>query len=67
VYDAIKAGFNKLVFVIRPHFEQEFKESVSSKYASLVEVTMFIRKLIPRSRVLNRFRKRKAMGLDTLY
>jgi len=38
VYDAIKAGFNKLVFVIRPHFEQEFKESVSSKYATLVEV-----------------------------
>lgn len=38
VYDAIRAGFEKLVFVIRPHFEQEFKEKVSSKYASLVEV-----------------------------
>ncbi len=38
VYDAVKAGFNKLVFVIRPHFEEEFKEKVSSKYASLAEV-----------------------------
>jgi len=30
VYDAIKAGFDKLVFVIRPFFEQEFREKVSS-------------------------------------
>ena len=26
IYDAIKAGFGKLVFVIRKDFEQEFKE-----------------------------------------
>ena len=38
VYDAIQAGFDKLVFVIRPHFEEEFKSKVSSKYESLAEV-----------------------------
>jgi len=38
VYDAVQAGFNKLVFVIRPHFEEEFRQKVSSKYSKLAEV-----------------------------
>lgn len=32
IYDAIRAGFGKIVFVIRHDFEQEFKEKVISKY-----------------------------------
>lgn len=40
VYDAIQAGFNKLVFVIRPHFEEEFKAKVSDKFATKVEVVL---------------------------
>ena len=32
IYDAIKAGFGKLVFVIRKDFENDFKEKVLSKY-----------------------------------
>lgn len=32
IYDAIKAGFGKLVFVIRKDFEQEFRDKVLSKY-----------------------------------
>lgn len=32
IYDAIKAGFGKLVFVIRKDFEDDFKEKVLSKY-----------------------------------
>jgi hypothetical protein len=32
IYDAIKAGFGKLVFVIRKDFEQEFKDKIISKY-----------------------------------
>lgn len=32
VYDALKAGFGKIVFVIRKDFEQAFRESVLSKY-----------------------------------
>ena len=38
VYDAVRAGFNKIVFVISRHFEQEFKKLVSGKYESSVEV-----------------------------
>ena len=32
IYDAIKAGFGKIVFVIRKDFEQEFRDKVLSKY-----------------------------------
>ncbi|MBQ8225605.1 MAG: nucleotidyltransferase [Bacteroides sp.] len=32
IYDAINAGFGKLVFVIRKDFEQEFREKIISKY-----------------------------------
>lgn len=32
IYDAIRAGFGKIVFVIRKDFEQEFREKVLSKY-----------------------------------
>lgn len=39
-YDAIKAGFDKLVFVIRPHFQKEFEEKVSNKYKNLAEVVL---------------------------
>ena len=32
IFDAIRAGFGKLVFVIRKDFEQDFREKVLSKY-----------------------------------
>lgn len=38
VYDAIKAGFDKVVFVIRRDIEEEFKKIVGSRYSDRVEV-----------------------------
>lgn len=38
VYDAVKAGFGKVVFVIRKDFEQDFREKVASKYEHLIPV-----------------------------
>ena len=32
IYDAIKSGFGKVVFVIRKDFEDEFREKILSKY-----------------------------------
>lgn len=32
IYDALKAGFGKVVFVIRKDFEKDFREKVLSKY-----------------------------------
>lgn len=37
IYDAIGAGFGKLVFVIRHYFEDAFKEKIGSKFDGVVE------------------------------
>lgn len=38
VYDALSAGFGKIVFVIRHDFENEFREKVISKYEGHIPV-----------------------------
>ena len=38
IYDAIKAGFNKVVFIIRKEFENEFKSQITDKYENQIEV-----------------------------
>lgn len=38
IYDAIKSGFGKVVFVIRKDFEQDFRDKVLSKYEGHVPV-----------------------------
>jgi dTDP-glucose pyrophosphorylase len=38
VYDAIQAGFTKVVFIIRKDFEQEFKSGITNKYSGKIEV-----------------------------
>src|SRR3970040_2094389 len=37
VYDAMRAGFDKVAFVIRHYFEDAFKEKVSSKFDRFVQ------------------------------
>ncbi len=38
IYDAIKAGFGKVVFVIRRDIEEQFKQQIGSRYESMIEV-----------------------------
>ncbi len=38
VFDAMRAGFGRIVFVIRRDFEAVFRESVGAKYAGMIEV-----------------------------
>ncbi len=38
IYDALRAGFGKVVFVIRKDFEQDFREKILSKYEGHVPV-----------------------------
>ncbi|MDZ8117727.1 nucleotidyltransferase family protein [Pontiella agarivorans] len=38
IYDAIQAGFGKVVFVIRHDFEDEFKKQIGSKFTDKIEV-----------------------------
>lgn len=40
VYDAIRAGFGKIVFVIRKHFRADFEANVVSKYSDKIEVEL---------------------------
>ena len=45
VYDAIEAGFNKVVFIIRQEFENEFKERISEKYTGKIQVEFVFQEL----------------------
>jgi len=38
IYDAIRAGFGKVVFIIRRNIEKEFKEVFMGKFGNLIEV-----------------------------
>lgn len=38
VYDAIRAGFNKIVFVIKKEIEHDFKEAIGNKLSGQVKV-----------------------------
>ena len=38
IYDAIRAGFGKVVFIIRRSFEQDFREKILSKYEGRIPV-----------------------------
>jgi hypothetical protein len=38
VFDALRAGFGKVVFIIRPDFEHAFRENISSKFSDRIEV-----------------------------
>ena len=45
IYDAIKAGFGKIVFVIRKDFEQEFKDKILSKYEGHIPAELVFQSL----------------------
>ena len=45
IYDAIKAGFGKLVFVIRKDFEQDFRDKIISKYEGHIPCELVFQEL----------------------
>ena len=38
VYDALRAGFGKVVFIIRESFSKDFQEKITNKFADKIEV-----------------------------
>jgi NDP-sugar pyrophosphorylase family protein len=38
IFDAVRAGFNRVVFVIRRDFEEIFKHTIGSKYKNFVDI-----------------------------
>jgi len=47
IYDAINAGFGKLVFVIRHYFENAFREKIGSKFDNLAETAYAYQEIDP--------------------
>lgn len=45
IYDAIEAGFDKVVFIIRKDLEQDFKEVIGNRISQLVEVAYVFQEL----------------------
>ena len=45
VYDAIRTGFNKVVFIIREEFRSEFENKITNKYADRINVEFAIQDL----------------------
>jgi len=55
IYDAIKAGFGKIVFVIRESFEKDFKEIVVNKFKNLIDVEIVFQNInnVPAGSIYN--------------
>ncbi len=55
VYDAVRAGFGKVVFVIRKSFEEDFRNIVLKKYEGIVDTEVVFQALenIPEGIALN--------------
>ncbi len=45
VYDAVRSGFNKVVFIIRREFEKEFKSQITNKYEGSIKVEFAFQEL----------------------
>lgn len=45
VYDAIRTGFNKVVFIIREEFRSEFENKITNKYSDRINVEFAIQDL----------------------
>lgn len=55
IYDAIQAGFGKVVFVIRKSFEEDFRDKIISKYEHLIPTEIVFQELddLPEGFTLN--------------
>ena len=45
IFDAIRGGFGKVVFVIRKDFEQDFRDKILSKYENHIPVELVFQSL----------------------
>ena len=45
VYDAIKAGFTKVVFIIRKDFEDQFRSQITEKYSEKIDIAFAFQNL----------------------
>jgi hypothetical protein len=60
IYDAIRAGFGKVVFVIRSSFEKDFKEVVVNKFKNLIDTDIVFQEInkVPEGTMYNPAREK---------
>ncbi len=60
VFDAARAGFGKVVFVIRRHFREEFEKQIVTKYRNFIEIELVEQEMdkLPEGFALNPERKK---------
>ena len=46
VFDALRSGFDRVIFVIRRDFEEEFKKVIGTRYAGKVKLDYAFRTII---------------------
>jgi UTP-glucose-1-phosphate uridylyltransferase len=76
IYDAMKAGFGKIVFVIRSSFEQDFKTVVINKFKDLIDTDIVFQEIsnVPEGSIYNPEREKPwgtnhavLMGKDVIH
>jgi len=76
IYDAIKAGFGKVVFVIRGSFEKDFKTVVIDKFKNLIDTDLVFQEInkVPEGSIYNPEREKPwgtnhavLMGKDAIH
>lgn len=76
IYDAIRAGFGKVVFVIRKSFEKDFNDIVVKKYENMIETKIVFQDItnVPEGYLYNPEREKPwgtnhavLMGKDAIY
>ncbi len=45
IYDAVRAGFEKIIFIIKPEIEEDFRQRIGNRIAEKVEVEYVYQKL----------------------
>jgi hypothetical protein len=60
IYDAIRAGFGKIVFVIRQSFEADFKKVVINKFKGLIDTELVFQEIsdVPKGSTYNKEREK---------
>ena len=53
VYDAIKSGFEKIVFIIREEFSKDFKTKISDKFKDRINVEHVYQSLDQCSKIIS--------------
>ena len=66
VFDAIRAGFGKVVFIIRKDFEDDFRRLVLKKYEGHVQTEVVFQSIMTCPRVSSARKTGPSLGVQTM-